>query len=64
MIGKVIVQFHHMLDQFCAWHRGDSDPHHAGWGDTPEAAEKDLARLDQERADAAESENPHADDNH
>ena len=37
-----------------AWHEGDEENNHAGWGATPEEAIADLGRLDEERAEANE----------
>jgi len=39
---------------WCAWHDGEEDDNHSGWGATPAEAIDDLQRLDQERAEALE----------
>jgi hypothetical protein len=39
---------------WCAWHDGDEEDGHCGWGTTPEQAIADLGRLDQERDEAEE----------
>jgi hypothetical protein len=39
---------------WAAWHDGDEEENHQGYGATPEEALADLARLDQERAEALE----------
>lgn len=37
---------------WAAWHDGDEEENHQGYGRTPEEAIADLERLDQERAEA------------
>lgn len=37
---------------WAAWHDGEEEENHSGWGATPEEALADLERLDQERAEA------------
>jgi hypothetical protein len=37
---------------WAAWHDGDEEEGHVGYGATPEEAIADLDRLDQERAEA------------
>jgi len=39
---------------WCAWHDGEEEENHYGWGATAEEALADLARLDQERDEALE----------
>ena len=39
---------------WCAFHDGEEETGHCGWGPTEEAAREDLKRLDDERADYLE----------
>lgn len=39
---------------WAAWHDGEEEENHCGWGPTAEEAIADLERLDQERAEALE----------
>jgi hypothetical protein len=46
---------------WAAWHDGDEE-NHCGRGATPEEAVADLARLDQERAEAEQMDSDYAED--
>lgn len=37
-----------------AWHEGDEESHHCGWGETEAEARADLARMDEEWAEYME----------
>lgn len=41
---------------WCAYHDGEEETGHYGWGATQAEAIEDLRRLDEERAEAMESE--------